>query len=156
MRIPLETTRNILLALTFALGAACAYAQPMFRSVMPDGKIVYGDKPAPGAKESKQLNLAPLNIAAPPQGSSSAETAAAESAATADKNAELATARRNLEAAQQALEQGRAERDGDRIGTAGGKSRLNDDYVQRVKSLEDAAAAAQQQVDLAQRNLNQR
>ena len=54
----------ILLAL--ALASPAVNAQGMYRSVMPDGKIVYSDKPTPGAKESTKLNLAPLNVAKPP------------------------------------------------------------------------------------------
>ena len=52
--------------IAFALAAATAQAQGVFRSTMPDGRIIYGDKPAPGAKESKEVTLQP-NIAEPPK-----------------------------------------------------------------------------------------
>src|SRR3954469_12981545 len=155
LKNPLQSTRNIVLVLMLTLGAACAYAQPMFRSVMPDGKIVYGDKPAPGAKETKQLNLAPLNIASPPQAPDTVQTTNPADPAPVDKNAEINAARQRLEAAQKALNEGREQREGDRIGVAkggGGTSRLSETYLDRVKTLEDAVAAAQQQLESAQRN----
>ncbi len=133
---------------------APAYAQGIFRSVMPDGKIIYGDKPAPGAKEAKQVNLAPLNIVTPPAPGLNPGDAPPPPA-NAAANAEVATARQNLEEAQKALAAGSEQRDGDRTGIArqggGGASRPSDDYLQRVKSLEDAVAAAQQQLEAAQR-----
>src|SRR3990172_5972029 len=55
---------TLLIALAFA--ATAAQGQTVFRSVMPDGGIVYGDKPAPGAKEAKEISLPPPNIAKPP------------------------------------------------------------------------------------------
>ena len=141
--------RHLLLLFALVLASPAAHAQAVFRSVMPDGKIVYGDKPAPGAKEAKQVNLAPLNISTPGQGSSS--TAPADGAAPAGNNAaEVAAARQSLDAAQKALEAGREQKEGDRIGTAKGSSRPTDDYVQRVKTLEDAVAAAQNQLNAAQ------
>ena len=122
--------------------------------MMPDGKIVYGDKPAPGAKETKQLNLAPMNVASPPQAPDTSPTTNPADPAPVDKNAEINAARQRLEAAQKALNEGREQREGDRIGVAKGgsaSSRLSESYLDRVKALEDNVAAAQQQFDAAQR-----
>lgn len=145
--------QRIFVLLTFALMATAVHAQAVFRSVMPNGKIVYGNKPEPGAKESKQVNLAPLNISTPtPAGSSGAADGAPP---PGNNSADVATARQNLEAAQRALETGREVREGDRTANAskGGTttSRLNESYLQRVKQLEDAVAAAQLQLEEAQR-----
>ena len=142
----------ILLAL--ALASPAANAQGMYRSVMPDGKIVYSDKPPPGAKESTKLNLAPLNIATPQQAPDAPPPAHPADGAPVDKAANLAAARHKLEAAQKALAEGREQREGDRIGVAKGSSassRLSESYLDRVKALEDNVAAAQQQFDAAQR-----
>jgi hypothetical protein len=160
-RYPIKRTRFMMfrylpLLLALALCSAAAQAQGMYRSVMPDGKIVYGDKPAPGAKESKKLNLAPLNIATPPPAPDTVQSTNPADTAPVDKNAEVAAARQRLEAAQKALNEGREQREGDRIGVAkggGATSRLSDSYLQRVKALEDAVAAAQQQLEAAQRNV---
>jgi hypothetical protein len=126
---------------------------------MPDGKIVYSDKPPPGAKESKKLNLAPLNIATPQQAPDTPQTAAPADAPAIDKNAELAAARQKLEAAQKALTEGREQREGDRIGVAkgsGATSRPSESYLERVKALEDGVAAAQNELNAAQRNASGR
>jgi hypothetical protein len=149
-------SRHLPLLLALALAAPAAHAQGMYRSVMPDGKIVYGDKPAPGAKESKKLNLAPLNIATPPQAPDTVQPVNPADGTTGNNaNAEVAAAKQRLEAAQKALNEGREQREGDRIGVAkggGATSRLSDTYLDRVKALEDAVAAAQQQLEAAQRN----
>ena len=156
--IPL--VRGIPLLLVLAFSATTAHAQGVFRSVMPDGEIVYGDKPATGAKESKQVNLAPLNISTPTQGSQGSPDAGAGAgagagaAAPGNNNAEVAAARQNLAEAQKALDAGREQREGDRVGVAkggGASSRLSEGYLQRVKALEDAVAAAQKQLEEAQR-----
>lgn len=148
--------RYLPLLLALALGSEAALAQGMYRSVMPDGKVVYGDKPAPGAKESKKLNLAPLNIATPTQAPDTAQPVNPADGTTGNNSgAEVAAAKQRLEAAQKALAEGREQREGDRIGVAkggGATSRLSDSYLQRVKALEDAVAAAQQQLEAAQRN----
>lgn len=142
----------ILLAL--ALASPAADAQGMYRSVMPDGKIIYSDKPPPGAKESTKLNLAPLNVATPPPAPDTPQRPTPADGVAVDKTAAVAAARQRLEAAQKALADGREQREGDRIGVAKGgaaSSRLSESYLDRVKALEDSVAAAQQQLDAAQR-----
>ena len=146
-----------LLLFALALAPRPVLAQAVFRSVMPDGKIIYGDKPAPGAKESKQVNLPPPNISSPAQPSAGAASPRDAPAPEGNNNADVENARRNLEAAKKALEEGREPRDGERTGVArkpGGaaNSQLNESYYQRVKSLEDAVTAAQNELDAAQRN----
>ena len=58
--------RQAMLLIALALAAATAQGQGVFRSVMPDGSVVYGDKPASGAKETMEVSLPPPNIAQPP------------------------------------------------------------------------------------------
>ena len=107
----------LLLAFAFAFFTTTACAQPMFRSVMPDGKIVYGDKPAPGAKEAKQLNLPPLNVTTPNQAPAPPGAADAPPPSGSDNSAGAA-ARQNLDAAKKALEAGREPLPGERTGVA--------------------------------------
>ena len=144
--------RLTILLIALALTATAAQAQAVFRSVMPDGRIIYGDKPAPGAKESKQVNLPPPNISAPTPPGSGGPTSQQQAADAAD--ASVRAAQQQLQAAKAALETGREPREGERIGTAGGASRLTDAYFQRIKTLEAAIAAAQKQLDdaFARRN----
>lgn len=44
----------VFLAATLAAGFAVA-ADPVYRSVMPDGRVLYGDAPEPGAKHTKKI-----------------------------------------------------------------------------------------------------
>jgi hypothetical protein len=161
--------RQTVLVITLALAAATALAQqPIFRSVMPDGRVIYGDKPVPGAKEAEQVSLPPSNIASPAQpgetGASPAQPGAAGASprqqALDAADAGVQDAQRVLDAAKAALEAGREPQEGEREGTAvrkkrsTGSTRASDAYVQRIEALEDAVAAAQKNLDdaLARRN----
>ncbi len=137
------------LLILFALIACTVHAQPFYyQSVMPDGRVIIGDKPAPGAKSVKQVPLRAGNISAPlsspaPQGA--APGAGEQRGPDADAN--VRNAQQELDSAKAALEAGREPLPGERTGTAGGGSRLLDAHFQRVKALEDAVTSAQQRLD---------
>lgn len=141
--------RKSSLILPLALLACAAYGQTFYyQSVMPDGRIVIGDKPAPGAKTVKQIPLRAGNISAPlatpaPQGI----PGAGDQQGSDSADSEVRSAQQELNAAKAALEAGRDPQPGERSGTAKGGSRLTDDYFQRVKTLEDAVANAQKRLD---------
>lgn len=140
--------RHSLLLLMLACAATLAQGQTVYRSVMPDGRIIYGDKPTPGASEAKQVTVSKPNIIAPVS-TNPPPAAKPKDAPASDKGAidPVKNAQQRLDAAKAALEAGREEREGDRIGTARGGARLSDAYYQRVNALEDAVAAAQKQLD---------
>ena len=146
--------KQILLVLALVLAATAAHAQkPVYRSVMPDGKVVYGDKPAPGAKESSPVSLPPVNVSAPtPRGPA---PQAPPAGAMGAGGTSVRSAQEALDAARAALEAGREPNEGERTGivTKGGgaNTRLNDSYDKRIKGLEDAVTAAQARLDAAQR-----
>ena len=146
--------QHALLLIALALAATTAQGQAVFRSVMPDGSVVYGDKPAPGAKEAKEVSLPPPNIAKPPPVRQRAPASASKPNPLDIADDAVKTAQRNLQTAKAALETGNEPRPGERIGTAGGTSRLTEAYFERIKSLEKAVATAQKQLDeaLARRN----
>jgi hypothetical protein len=147
--------RKLFLILVLALPTGAARAQTFYyQSVMPDGRVVIGDKPAPGAKQVQQVPLRAGNtstpLAPPPAELSPAARAAGQPqqrppAATSFD--ELKDAQQQLQAAKAALDGAAEPLAGERIGTAGGKSRLTDAYFQRIKGLENAVAVAQQRVD---------
>lgn len=147
--------RQISLLAALALVAGLAHAQTVYRSDMPDGSVVYGDKPAPGAKEAKKITLPPSNVVTTPRQTAPASkpTPAATPAPAAKKpavetpDAQVARAEEELKAAQKALEAGREEREGDRLGMVGGHARLSEAYFERIKSLEAAVTAAQKKLD---------
>lgn len=138
--------------IAFALAAATAQAQGVFRSTMPDGRIIYGDKPAPGAKESKEVTLQP-NIAEPPKVTVPAPSPQQKDFDKAD--ADVKKAQDDLDRARAARAAGDEPQEGERTGIArAGGSRLNDEYAKRIKSLDDAITAAQARLDeaLSRRN----
>ena len=49
---------------SLALGLLAAFtmsalAQPVFKSTMPDGKVIYGEKPVPGAQKVDTIEAPP-------------------------------------------------------------------------------------------------
>ena len=130
-----------------ALAASAPAAEGVYRSVMPDGKIVYGSKPEPGAKESAPVSLPPPNISAPtPRGAPPPPPPKGSS------GTDIRSAQQALEDAKKALEDGREPLESERLGVANkGSSRLTDAYYQRIKGLENAITAAQAKLDAAQR-----
>jgi hypothetical protein len=149
--------RQIPLLTALALAASLAHAQTVFRSDMPDGSVIYGDKPAPGAKDVKQITLPPPNISATPQpaapaskpapNSASAPAPAATKSAVEIADAQVTRAEEELKAARAALEAGRNEQEGDRVGMVGGHARLSEAYFERIQSLEAAVADAQKNLE---------
>lgn len=143
--------RQIPLLTALALAASLAHAQTVFRSVMPNGSVIYGDEPAPGAKEAKKITLPPSKLstttrpAAPTSKPIPASAPKKQAAGTPD--AQVTSAEQELQAAQAALEAGRKEKEGDRVGMKGGHARLSEDYFERIKSLEAAVAAAQKKLE---------
>jgi hypothetical protein len=152
--------RHISLLIAFTFVASLAHAQTVFRSVMPDGRVVYGDEPAAGAKESRTITLPPSNVLTTPKPAAPASKPAApiskptpesipapKKPAEETPDAQVANAEKELEAAQAALEAGREARQGERVGMVGGNSRLTEGYFERIKSLEAAVAAAQRKLE---------
>ena len=138
--------------------APIAWAQqPMFKSTMPDGKVIYADKPQPGATRIDKIEPPPsktgmggltqeekARAAKLTQERQQAETAAAKSQQSADD------ARKALQAAEAAREKGREPLPGERLGLAGGGTRLTDDYHNRQKSLDAAVEAARKKLQAAE------
>lgn len=146
------------LVLLIALACATtAFAQTVIYKVRyADGRIGFTDSPPRDATilerrdVSGKANVVP---AAAPRANdaeravaSPSASAAASGAAAADLNAawqEIADAQRALDEARRALETGREPLPGERLGLAGGGSRLSPDYDARVRGLEEAVAAAE-------------
>ena len=133
-----------------ALLALPAAAQTLYKSTMPDGRIVYGDKPAPGAAKVEESKIEPSSKGL--GGSTARETEALKELEKSRGKREAAGAK--LQAAEEALRQAEAARaagteplPGERVGTAGGASRLNDAYYARQKKLNDAVENAQRNLD---------
>ena len=141
--------------LLFALLAPAA-AQTVYRYVTPDGRTIFSDQPVPGAKLQGTVTppAPPSGAGAPVEGRKPTPTATDPSA---DNRAQrLRAATEEVEAATQSLAQARARLEtgkeplpGERTGTAGGGSRLNEAYWARQAANEQAVAQAQARLDAA-------
>ncbi|MDX1377124.1 MAG: DUF4124 domain-containing protein [Burkholderiales bacterium] len=152
------TARVILIATAVALGAVgAAHAQALKKYVTPDGRTIYSDTPVPGAKEVGEIAPPPK---VEPADRSQAESAArrdAEAGKAADERLEqrkdwrerVRAAEAKLEDAKRKLAEGKEPLPGERIGTAGGQSRLTDAYWERQKANEQAVEDAQKALDAA-------
>jgi hypothetical protein len=144
--------------LALLLGAPGALAQPMFKSTMPDGKVVYGEKPVPGATKVDTIEAPPAKSGITPitpRERALSEQAAKDKAKPAPPTSpdRVAEARKQLQQAEAALAAGKEPLPGERTGIAGGGSRLNDSYFERLKSLEKAVADAKKRLADAQQTV---
>ena len=153
----LKIATSAFLLLLLLITAAGLSAQPVFKSTMPDGKVVYGEKPAPGAAKVETLEPAPAKtgvIGLTPEEKALAEqlgkqrAAGATAAAASQRNVE--EARRQFQQAEAARDAGKEPLPGERIGLAGGGSRLTDAYAERQKNLEEAVRVARKRLEEAQ------
>lgn len=149
--------RRITMFAAFAAGIAVslpAAAQAVYKSTMPDGRVIYGPQPQPGAKKVDKVGAPPSSTGAtaitPGEREAAAKNAKARTDAQAGGGNEVAAARDALKAAEAARAAGQEPLPGERIGTAGGASRLTEDYFDRQKKLEADVQAAKRRLDEAQ------
>lgn len=153
-------------ACVLALPAA-GWAQTTYKSTMPDGKIVYGEKPAPGAVKSEPLQISTKPMSGGARGREEESSSSTqqqrqqilqEGRSREEKRqaaeAEVQTWQQNLAAAQQAARNGVEPIEGERIGTAGGASRLTDAYHERQRRLQADVVRAQGNLDNALKQLS--
>jgi hypothetical protein len=161
--------RPLIVALLAGLLCAGAAAQDKIYKVrLPDGRILFTDRPPPGAKIVSEREIPPPSPEAPArpgQGeagptpvqkqAADTESRLRERAAEVDKAfAAVQAAERELEQAKQALEQGRAPEPGEMIGTARGRVHYGPGYQERLAGLEKAVTAAEQKLAKAREDLN--
>ena len=142
-----------LLLITIAIAASQVSAETAYRSVDEQGNVTFSDKPASGATQKEQFSIdapapstekqletqqreAELQKAASQAGTSSAP----------DKADQKKAARQTVQDAEKRLEEARQVRPGDRIGTAGGGSRLTPEYHERVHDAEAKVEQARKQM----------
>ena len=131
--------------LAVALFPPVAVAQVNYKSTMPDGRVIYGDKPAPGAVKVDQLK-AP----SPTKGITAPSAKEDTVLRDLEKNRVARDARENriraaedkVSRAEAALAAGKEPKEGERIGIANGGSRLTEGYLERQKQLEQDVAKA--------------
>ena len=139
-----------LLALALALQPAAA--QVLYKSTLPDGRVVYGDKPDPDAVkvEEKKPDISKRGIGGSTPREVEAlrgiekERIAREIAGDKTRQAEQA-----LKDAAAARKAGKEPRPGETTGIAGGGVRLNETYFERQKKLEEDVLKAQRDLEQA-------
>lgn len=160
--------RSLIVATLAALLCAGAAAQDKIYQVrLPDGRILFTDRPPPGAKIISEREVPPPSPDDPVRSSqgeaatpsqrqvTDAESRLRERSEQVDRAfAAVQGAERELEQAKQALEQGRAPQAGEMIATARGRVRQGPAYQDRVAELEKAVATAEQKLARARDDLN--
>jgi hypothetical protein len=154
-------------ALVLACCASLAFAQNMvasapsgkgattiYRQTMPDGEIVYSDKPMKGGKIDRIIKVEPpirgnTWTTAPSSGSSTPriESSSERKKTEAEADSDVIRAEMLLEDAKKRRQSGVEPLPGERTGNASGGSRLNQAYRDRQQALTqnvDAAEAALQ------------
>jgi hypothetical protein len=131
-----------------------ALAATIYKVQMPDGSILFTDTPPQGAKILEERDAgrsqppavrAPAAAPQPLPGMSSEPTATGAPKARPIDAAiqEIDAAERSLQVAKRRLELGREPLPGERLGLAGGGSRLSPEYEARVVGLEKEVADAE-------------
>ena len=156
-------------ARAFALAAAALLPAPaalaqVYRSVTPDGQVIFSDQPPPNAVRTEQLaEPEPRPVEREGEAAQQAEeNRAARAAIEAQRRAraadvsaadkEVREAERDLAAARKRLAEGRVEGEGDRtgiVGRRGGGARQSDAYLDRVGRLEADVAQAEARLKAA-------
>lgn len=148
------------LGITLCLAGAAAWAQEVYKAVDDQGKVVFSDKPPADAKSVTPVKIRPGPSEADVQEARARERALEKAASEAGKS--RADAKQQTEApevldpkaalaeAERRLDEARQVGPGDRKGTAGGGSRLSEQYRQRVKEAEAAVDAARQRLKQSQ------
>ena len=146
------------LVLMVAIASFCALllqpaaAQTVYKSTMPDGQVVYSDKPAPGAANVEAIR--PDVSKGGLGGTTAREQDMLKDMEKAQLQREGAqnkvqAAEEKLKRAEDARAAGKEPLEGERIGTAGGASRLNETYFERQRLLERAVESARRELDEA-------
>jgi hypothetical protein len=160
---------HLLTALLVALaGSGAVQAQTIYKFIGPDGVVEYSSsQPPAGTKiisETAATSLTPAQrdalerqrLANASQGATVDALIKARIKRMNDADAAILAAQKQLQLAEQALQDGRESEPGERRGTVSGHARVTDEYMQRLTTLEQAVTDARQRLDqayLARNNL---
>jgi hypothetical protein len=151
------------LALASAFAPLPAQSESVYKSTLPDGRIVYGNAPAKGAAKVQKLEPAVPAVQVDPEAAEALRQREKAQAAEIDKrlaarkatrekaDTEVIAAEDALAAAEKALAAGREPLPGERMATVDGGSRLSEAHAERLKGLEDDVKAARERLDRVRR-----
>jgi hypothetical protein len=127
-------------------------AQMLYKSTLANGRVVYGDRPDPAAVKVEQItpdtSLRGIGGATPGESAAQREMAGAR-AGRESAEQRVRMAEKALQEAQAAKAAGEQPLPGERTGTAGGASRLNESYYVRQRQLDQAVEKASSELDQA-------
>jgi hypothetical protein len=130
-----------------------ALGRTVYKSVMPDGRVIYGEQPQPGARKVTRTNVdvgdTGVKPVPPGEVQSVRERARERSRALEDSLTALRIAEAELRAAEVEREAGVEPLPGERLGIVGPGSRLTEAYWERQQMLEERVARARQRLDEA-------
>jgi hypothetical protein len=117
---------------------------------MPDGSVVYGDKPAPDAVKVEEtrpdIKKGGIGGATPREQEALKEMEKARAQREADQE-KVRAAEQALRDAEAARAAGKEPLASERLGTESGKSRITDAYYERQKKLDEAVEKARRDLD---------
>ncbi len=153
--------------LAAVLCAGAAAQDRIYQVRLPDGRILFTDRPPPGAKIVSEREVPPPSPETAArtgqgEGTPSLQQQGANAQARMRQRSEevdrafsaVQSAEQELEQAKRALEQGRAPQSGEMIATARGRVRQGPAYQERVAELEKAVTTAEQKLAKARDDLN--
>jgi hypothetical protein len=120
------------------VSSAAIGAQVLYKSTMPDGKVIYGDKPVPGAVkvEEQKPDTSKAGIQTTQPGDKSALKRMEQDRLKRERaDEQVRSAEKALRDAEDALAKGEEPLPGERTGTAGKGSQLNEAYWKRQEKL---------------------
>jgi hypothetical protein len=124
-------------------------AQVLYKSTMPDGRIVYGDKPDPDAVkvEETRPDISKRGIGGTTQREQDTLKELERARLQREGGGELVrSAEQALKNAEAARAAGKDPLPGERVGTAGGASRLSEAYFDRQRKLEEDVEKARREL----------
>ena len=127
-----------------ALCPSWAVAQVNYKSTMPNGKVIYGDKPVAGAAKVDEIKPTTTQGITPPTAKEAGVLSDLERSREnrEAKDNRLRASEQAVARAEAALAAGKTPLPGEHIGTAGGGQRLTEAYFERQKQLEADVARA--------------
>ena len=133
------------------MATAPAWAQVIYKSIMPDGRVIYGEKAVPGAKKVEEIvpqtGKTGVGGEATPGEKQQLEQRENVRQKEEARQQEIRAAEQAVQDAEAARINGKEPLPGERQGTAGGASRLSESYFERQKALEDAVNAARKRLE---------
>lgn len=160
----LGTMRIVLTVCCFVLIGAkvlipVAMAESIYKSVMPDGRVMYGEQAQPGARtvEKSAVNISDTGVKPASKAEiESINQRAQERSQSLDKTLKtLQTAESDLRKAEIDRESGIEPLPGERLGIVGRGTRLSEAYWRRQQILEERVETARQLMNKARQGYNE-